>query len=339
MTAASKTILLTGSAGFIGSHLTERLLAEGHTVIGVDNYISGQPDNTALFAGHPNFRFIQADVSEGIPYKAGAFDGRTLDAVLHFASPASPPHYQQHPIETLMVGAQGTQHALELAHAHGATFLLASTSEVYGDPQVHPQPESYWGHVNPNGLRSCYDEAKRYAEAITFAYHRHHGVDTRVIRIFNTYGPRMRPDDGRVVTNLVVQALAGQALTVYGDGQQTRSFQYVTDLVDGIVALMNLPEAEAVHGPVNLGNPDEYTILEFAQVIRGLIDPELEIVHEPLPADDPRQRKPDISRARALLGWAPTVDLHTGLGRTVEEFRLQAAVPEAPPQQLAVAAE
>ncbi|GGL94984.1 dTDP-glucose 4,6-dehydratase [Deinococcus aerolatus] len=339
MTTASKTILLTGSAGFIGSHLTERLLADGHTVIGVDNYISGQPANTALFADHPNFRFIRADVSEGIPYKAGAFGGQTLDHVLHFASPASPPHYQQFPIETLMVGAQGTQHALELAHAHGAPLLLASTSEVYGDPQVHPQPESYWGHVNPNGLRSCYDEAKRYAEAITFAYHRHHGVDTRVIRIFNTYGPRMRPDDGRVVTNLIGQALAGGPLTVYGDGQQTRSFQYVTDLVDGIVALMDLPEAAAVHDPVNLGNPDEYTILQFAQVIRELIDPGLAIIHEPLPADDPRQRKPDITRARALLGWVPTVDLHTGLRRTVEEFRRQAAVPATLPQQMPVAAE
>nr|WP_226342497.1 UDP-glucuronic acid decarboxylase family protein [Deinococcus sp. AJ005] len=323
MTIAPKNILLTGSAGFVGSHLTERFLADGHTVIGVDNYISGQPANTALFANHPNFKFIQADVSEGIPYKAAAFDGQTLDFVLHFASPASPPHYQQFPIETLMVGAQGTQNALELAHAHGATFLLASTSEVYGDPQVHPQPESYWGHVNPNGLRSCYDEAKRYAEAITFAYHRHHGVDTRVIRIFNTYGPRMRPDDGRVVTNLVMQALAGGPLTVYGDGQQTRSFQYVTDLVAGIVALMGLPESEVVHGPVNLGNPDEYTILEFAQVIRELIEPGLEIIHEPLPADDPRQRKPDISRARELLGWAPGVDLRAGLTRTVESFRQQ----------------
>jgi nucleoside-diphosphate-sugar epimerase len=332
-------ILLTGSAGFIGSHLTERLLADGHSVIGVDNYISGQPENTALFADHPNFNFIQADVSEGIPYRAATFGGQTLDFVLHFASPASPPHYQQFPIETLMVGAQGTQHALELAHAHGASFMLASTSEVYGDPQVHPQPESYWGHVNPNGLRSCYDEAKRYAEAITFAYHRHHGLDTRVVRIFNTYGPRMRPDDGRVVTNLIVQALAGQPLTVYGDGQQTRSFQYVSDLVDGIVALMNAHESDAVHAPVNLGNPDEYTILQFAQVIRELIDPALEIIHEPLPADDPRQRKPDISRARELLGWVPGVALHEGLTRTVESFRTSRSVPPRSVERTPVAAE
>ncbi|GGO41949.1 UDP-glucuronic acid decarboxylase family protein [Deinococcus humi] len=332
-------ILLTGSAGFVGSHLTERLLADGHIVIGVDNYISGQPSNTALFEVHPNFKFIQADVSDGIPYKAATFDGQKLDYVLHFASPASPPHYQQFPIETLMVGAQGTQHALELAHAHGAPFLLASTSEVYGDPQVHPQTEDYWGHVNPNGLRSCYDEAKRYAEAITFAYHRHHGVDTRVIRIFNTYGPRMRPDDGRVVTNLIVQALAGQPLTVYGDGQQTRSFQYVTDLVDGIVALMSIKESEDVHAPVNLGNPDEYTILQFAQVIRELIDPTLEIIHEPLPADDPRQRRPDISRARELLGWAPGVDLHTGLMRTVESFRASRSAAPVSAERTPVAAE
>ncbi|AIZ46111.1 NAD-dependent dehydratase [Deinococcus radiopugnans] len=332
-------ILLTGSAGFIGSHLTERLLADGHTVTGVDNYISGQPENTALFADHPNFKFIQADVSEGIPYRAGTFEGQTLDFVLHFASPASPPHYQQFPIETLMVGAQGTQHALELAHAHGARFLLASTSEVYGDPQVHPQPESYWGHVNPNGLRSCYDEAKRYAEALTFAYHRHHGLDTRVIRIFNTYGPRMRPDDGRVVTNLIVQALAGQPLTVYGDGQQTRSFQYVTDLVNGVVALMNAEESDAVHAPVNLGNPDEYTILQFAQVIRERIDPALEIIHAPLPADDPRQRRPDISRARELLGWAPTVDLEAGLARTVEGFRTSVGAVPASVERTPVAAE
>ncbi|CAM3912503.1 UDP-glucuronic acid decarboxylase family protein [Deinococcus frigens] len=332
-------VLLTGSAGFVGSHLTERLLADGHTVTGVDNYISGQPGNTALFVDHPNFKFIQADVSEGIPYKAAAFDGQTLDFVLHFASPASPPHYQQFPIETLMVGAQGTQHALELAHAHGATFLLASTSEVYGDPQVHPQPESYWGHVNPNGLRSCYDEAKRYAEAITFAYHRRHGVDTRVIRIFNTYGPRMRPDDGRVVTNLIVQALAGRPLTVYGDGAQTRSFQYVTDLVDGTVALMDQPESGAVHAPVNLGNPDEYTILEFAQVIRELIDPDLEIIHEALPADDPRQRKPDISRARGLLGWSPQVGLRAGLTRTVESFRQSGSAAAEPAERTPVTAE
>ena len=304
-------ILLTGSAGFVGSHLTERLLADGHSVIGVDNYISGQPSNTELFVSHPNFRFVEADVSQGLPDVQ-----ERLDWVLHFASPASPPHYQENQIETLMVGAQGTQNSLNLALAHGAAFMLASTSEVYGDPHVHPQPESYWGHVNPNGLRSCYDEAKRYAEAITFAYHRTHGLDTRIIRIFNTYGPRMRPDDGRVVTNLVHQALRGEALTVYGDGSQTRSFQFVTDLVEGIVRLMGVRTPD----PVNLGNPDEYTILEFATVIRELLGKELKIEFRPLPQDDPMQRRPDISRAKALLGWAPSVPLRTGLGRMIADL-------------------
>ncbi len=315
-------LLLTGSAGFVGSHLVERFLADGHHVTGVDNYLSGQRHNTALFAAHPRFEFVEADVSLGVPEPT-----EKLDWVLHFASPASPPHYQQHPIATLMVGAQGTQHALERARAHGARFLLASTSEVYGDPLVHPQPEDYWGHVNPNGVRSCYDEAKRYAEAITFAYHRHHGVDTRIIRIFNTYGPRMRADDGRVVTNFITQALAGQPLTVYGDGQQTRSFQYVDDLVEGIVRMMGA----AHHGPVNLGNPDEYTVLQFARLIRDTIDPRLEIVHHGAAQDDPRQRRPDITRARDLLGWAPRVPLAEGLRRTVAAFREEGAfvVPSA----------
>ena len=313
-------LLLTGSAGFIGSHLTERFLGAGHQVIGVDNYLSGQKRNTARFLGHPNFRFIEADVS------AGPLDvGGQLDWVLHFASPASPPHYQQHPIETLMVGAQGTQHGLELAHRHGAKFFLASTSEVYGDPNVHPQPESYWGHVNPNGVRSCYDEAKRYAEAITFAYHRRHAVDIRVIRIFNTYGPHMRADDGRVVTNFISQALAGQPLTVYGDGLQTRSFQYVDDLVDGIARLMDV----TYHAPVNLGNPDEYTVLDFARLIRDRIDPSLPIVHAPVPADDPRQRKPDITVAKRLLGWEPRVTLERGLELTIQSFQ-QRPEPAAP---------
>jgi len=305
-------IAVTGSAGFVGSHLVERFLADGHEVVGIDNYLSGQQRNTDLFMGHDRFEFIQADVSHEIPYT-----GRRLDWVLHFASPASPPHYQQFPIETLMVGAQGTQNALELARAHDAKFMLASTSEVYGDPHIHPQPETYWGHVNPNGLRSCYDEAKRYAEAITMAYHRHHGVDTRIIRIFNTYGPRMRHDDGRVVTNFIHQALRGEHLTVYGDGSQTRSFQFVTDLVEGIVRLMGVTHPE----PVNLGNPDEYTILQFAELIRDRIDPSLRIVHHPMPADDPQQRKPDISRARALLGWTPQVPVADGLTRTIEAFR------------------
>ncbi|THF87341.1 SDR family oxidoreductase [Deinococcus sp. KSM4-11] len=301
-------ILLTGSAGFVGSHLTERFLQGGHEVIGVDNYISGQRDNTALFLGQPGFSFVEADVSQGIPDPGGR-----LDWVLHFASPASPPHYQQFPIETLMVGAQGTQNALELARAHGAKFFLASTSEVYGDPHVHPQPESYWGHVNPNGLRSCYDEAKRYAEAITMAYHRHHGVDTRIIRIFNTYGPRMRPDDGRVITNFMHQALRGDALTVYGDGSQTRSFQYVTDLVEGIVRLMDVED----HEPVNLGNPVEFTMLELVGVLQDVLGRPLTTLREPIPHDDPRQRKPDITRARTLLGWEPVVPLSDGLRRTI----------------------
>ncbi|PYE55753.1 UDP-glucuronic acid decarboxylase family protein [Deinococcus yavapaiensis] len=305
-------ILVTGSAGFIGSHLTSRLLNDGHAVIGVDNYISGQRANTKRFFDHPRFRFVEADVSLGMPDTH-----ESLDYVLHFASPASPPHYQQHPIETLMVGAQGTQNALELARRHDAKFLLASTSEVYGDPNVHPQPESYWGHVNPNGIRSCYDEAKRYAEAITMAYHRYHGLDTRIVRIFNTYGPRMRHDDGRVVTNFVHQALAGEPLTVYGDGQQTRSFQFVDDLIEGVTRLMSVRH----HEPVNIGNPDEYTVLEFAQIIRDLIDPSLDIIHRPMPQDDPRQRRPDITLAKSLLNWEPRVTLREGLARTIEGFR------------------
>ncbi|GBF06220.1 UDP-glucuronate decarboxylase [Deinococcus aerius] len=316
-------ILLTGSAGFVGSHLVERFLGEGHEVVGVDNYLSGQRRNTELFLRHPRFRFVEADVSAGLPVEG------TFDAVLHFASPASPPHYQQHPVETLLVGAQGTQHALELARRDGATFMLASTSEVYGDPLVHPQPEDYWGHVNPAGLRSCYDEAKRYAEALTMAYHRHHGVDTRIIRIFNTYGPRMRADDGRVVTNFVNQALRGEPLTVYGEGLQTRSFQYVDDLVEGIIRLLGV----SYHGPVNLGNPDEYTILDFAEIIRDLIDPRLGIVYEPMPADDPRQRRPDITLARELLGWEPRVPLREGLERTVASFR---EVGEGRPERVGV---
>ena len=313
-------VLLTGSAGFVGSHLTERLLEEGHRVIGVDNYISGQRRNTELFSGHPNFSFMEADVSRGIPAFADQPAGK-LDWVLHFASPASPPHYQQNQIETLMVGAQGTQNALELARSQGASFMLASTSEVYGDPHVHPQPESYWGHVNPNGLRSCYDEAKRYAEAITFAYQRTYGLDTRVIRIFNTYGPRMRADDGRVVTNLVHQALRGEALTVYGDGSQTRSFQYVSDLVEGVVRLMDVSSPGSdLHGPVNLGNPDEYSVLEFATVIRELLGEGLKIEFRPLPQDDPMQRRPDITRARALLSWEPGVPLREGLRRMINDL-------------------
>ena len=313
-------VLLTGSAGFVGSHLAARLLGEGHHVVGVDNYLSGQPRNTARLLEWPGFRFVEADVSRALPDPGGP-----LDWLLHFASPASPPHYQEHPIETLMVGAQGTQNALDLALTHGAQFLLASTSEVYGDPLVHPQPETYWGHVNPNGVRSCYDEAKRYAEAITMAYHRHHGLRTRIIRIFNTYGPHMRADDGRVVTNFVHQALRGEPLTVYGDGGQTRSFQYVDDLVEGVRRLMEVPYS----GPVNLGNPDEYTVLDFARLIRDAVAPGLEIVHLPPAQDDPQQRRPDISLARSLLGWAPRVPLRDGLDRMIAEVRAEMALPAA----------
>ncbi|UCH26331.1 MAG: SDR family oxidoreductase [Trueperaceae bacterium] len=304
-------ILLTGSAGFVGSHLGERLLEDGHEVVGADNYISGQRRNTAFLEDYPAFEALEADVSHAIAYQ-----GPALDWVMHFASPASPPHYQKHPIETLMVGAQGTQNALVLAREHRAKFMLASTSEVYGDPLEHPQVETYWGNVNPIGIRGCYDEAKRYAEAITMAYHRTHGLDTRIIRIFNTYGPRMRADDGRVVTNFINQALAGEPLTVYGDGSQTRSFQYVSDLVEGIVRLMGVVH----HEPVNLGNPDEYTIQAFAEIIRNRIAPAAEIRHLPMPQDDPKQRRPDITKARALLGWEPVTPLEQGLEATIAYF-------------------
>lgn len=312
-------ILLTGSAGFIGSHLTERFLNEGHVVVGVDNYLSGQPSNTERFQAHPNFHFVEADVSRapltGVLPKAV----QRLDWVLHFASPASPPHYQRFPLETLRVGAQGTGHALDLATLHGAEFMLASTSEVYGDPLVHPQPESYWGNVNPHGVRSCYDEAKRYAEALTMAYHRTHGIDTRIVRIFNTYGPYMRADDGRVVTQFIGQALAGEPLTLYGDGQQTRSFQFVSDLVEGIVRLMGVQHPL----PLNLGNPEEYTILRFAELVREAIDPSLPIHFAAAAEDDPRQRRPVIDQATALLGWVPGVPLEEGLRQTVAYFRGQ----------------
>lgn len=307
-------ILLTGSAGFIGTNLSARLLDDGHRVIGVDNYLSGRPENTARFRGRAGFDFVRADVSAGIPPVSGA-----LDWVLHFASPASPPLYQRHPIATLLAGAHGTYHALELARTKGARFLLASTSEVYGDPDVHPQPEDYWGNVNPNGPRSCYDEAKRYAEALTMAFRRHHGVDTRLIRIFNTYGPHMQPDDGRVVSNFINQALRGRALTVHGDGRQTRSFQYVDDLVRGVLRVMEVDH----HDPVNLGNPQECSVIELAKFVRDMIAPDLPIRCLPRPANDPRRRKPDIGLARRLLGWEPRVDLEEGLERTIAYFRSQ----------------
>lgn len=304
-------VLVTGGAGFIGSHLCDRLLADGHRVIAMDNLITGSTDNLAHLLGREGFLFIQHDVTNYI-----YLDG-PIDAVLHFASPASPIDYLQLPIQTLKVGALGTHKALGLARAKGARFLLASTSEVYGDPLVHPQPETYWGHVNPIGPRGVYDEAKRFAEAITMAYHRVHGLETRIARIFNTYGPRMRLDDGRVVPNFIGQALRGQPLTVYGDGSQTRSFCYVDDLVDGIIRLLHSDEVE----PVNLGNPCEMSILHFAELINRLTGNQAGIVFQPLPQDDPHRRQPDISKARRVLGWEPRVPLEEGLQRTIEYFR------------------
>jgi dTDP-glucose 4,6-dehydratase len=304
-------ILITGAAGFLGSHLCDRFLAEGHAVVGMDNFITGHPDNIAHLIGRPDFRFIQHDVTNFI-YVEGELDG-----VLHFASPASPVDYLEKPIQTLKVGSLGTHKALGLAKAKRARFLLASTSEVYGDPQVHPQPESYWGNVNPVGPRGVYDEAKRFAEAMTMAYHRYHGVETRIVRIFNTYGPRMRPGDGRVVSNFIVQALSGQPLSVYGDGSQTRSFCYVDDLVDGIYRLFHSGRAE----PTNIGNPDEFTVAELAERVIRLTESTSQVERRPLPEDDPKVRRPDITVAREVLGWAPKVPLEEGIRRTVPHFR------------------
>jgi dTDP-glucose 4,6-dehydratase len=304
-------ILVTGGAGFIGSHLCDRLLAEGHEVIAMDNLITGSADNIAHLAGRRDFQFIFHDVTNYI-YVRGK-----LDAVMHLASPASPVDFTAIPIQILKVGSLGTHKALGLAQEKGARFLLASTSEVYGDPLVHPQPETYWGNVNPIGVRGVYDEAKRFAEAMTMAYHRVHGLDTRIARIFNTYGERMRLNDGRVVPNLVGQALRGEPLTVYGDGSQTRSFCYVSDLVDGLYRLLMSGEVN----PVNLGNPHETTILEFAELINRLTGNKAGIVFRPLPPDDPRQRRPDITRARTILGWEPRVSLEEGLERTITWFK------------------
>lgn len=316
-------ILLTGAAGFVGSNLSDRFLADGHTVVGVDNFITGRPSNVAHLAGHPRFTLVEHDVSDPLPEQPVLRE--PFDWILHFASPASPPRYLAAPVATLRVNSEGTRHLLERCQATGARFFLASTSEVYGDPAVHPQPETYWGHVNPNGVRSVYDEAKRYAEAMAYAFHRTFGVDIRVIRIFNTYGPRMDPEDGRVVSNFVVQALRGQALTVYGDGKQTRSFQYVDDLVEGIVRLMGTP----YHDPVNLGNPEEYTMLELAELVRELVGASTAIVFESLPADDPKQRRPDNSVARRVLDWSPRVPVNEGLRKTIEYFRGEIAAPTA----------
>ena len=305
-------VLITGGAGFIGSHLCERFLDEGDHVICMDNFLTGSPDNIAPLFKNPRFTFIQQDVTNYV-YVEGA-----LDAILHFASPASPVDYLEKPIQTLKVGSLGTHKALGLAKAKGARFLLASTSECYGDPLVHPQNEDYWGNVNPIGPRGVYDEAKRFAEAMTMAYHRFHKVQTRIVRIFNTHGPRMRLNDGRVVPNFIAQALRGEPITVYGDGSQTRSFCYVSDLVEGIVRLLRSDYAD---GPVNLGNPTEVTILQFAERIKALTGSASEIVFRSLPVDDPKVRQPDITRARRLLGWEPRVGLEEGLRRTIDYFR------------------
>jgi dTDP-glucose 4,6-dehydratase len=303
--------VVTGAAGFLGSHLVERLLADGHEVVGVDNLITGRRENLAPVWQNPRFTFVEHDVTRPL-----VVEGR-VDGVLHFASPASPADYLALPIQTLKVGALGTHNALGLARAKRARFLLASTSEVYGDPEVHPQPETYWGHVNPVGPRGVYDEAKRFAEAMTMAYHRAHGLETRIARIFNTYGPRMRPDDGRVVSNFLVQALRGQPLTVHGDGTQTRSFCYVDDLIEGVVRLFHSDYV----GPVNLGNPEECRILELAELVQEVAGARVPLEHRPLPEDDPKVRRPDISLARRVLGWSPRVPLREGLVRTADYFR------------------
>jgi len=304
-------VLITGVAGFLGSHLADRFLADGHEVVGMDNFVTGSPDNIAHLIGNQAFRFLQHDVTNFM-FVEGALDG-----VLHFASPASPVDYLELPIQTLKVGSLGTHKALGLAKAKGARFFLASTSEVYGDPQVHPQPETYWGHVNPVGPRGVYDEAKRFAEAMTMAYHRYHGVDTRIVRIFNTYGPRMRPYDGRVVSNFIVQALKGEPLTLYGDGSQTRSFCYVSDLIDGITRLF----LSARTDPTNVGNPNEFTVRQLAEAVLRLTGSRSRIEQRPLPTDDPKVRKPDITIARRELGWEPAVQLEEGLRRTIDFFR------------------
>jgi len=304
-------VLITGAAGFLGSHLCDRFLADGHQVVGLDNFITGHADNIAHLVGQPGFEFVRHNIST-YTYVAGPLDG-----VLHFASPASPIDYLEHPIPTLKVGALGTHNALGLALAKRSRFFLASTSEVYGDPMVHPQPESYWGNVNPVGPRGVYDEAKRFAEAMTMAYHRYHGLDTRIVRIFNTYGPRMRPRDGRVVSNFIVQALAGEPITLYGDGKQTRSFCYVSDEVEGIYRLFMKGDSD----PMNIGNPVEYTVRQLAEVVLELTGAKVPIEARPLPVDDPKVRQPDISRARSMLGWEPAVPLREGVARTIEYFR------------------
>jgi nucleoside-diphosphate-sugar epimerase len=309
--SSSLHIVVAGAAGFVGSHLVDRFIADGHRVTGVDDLITGRRSNLEHLANHPRFRLLEHDIARAFEVDA------PVDWVMHLASPASPPKYQQWPIETLEANSFGTHHLLRLAQAHGAKFLLASTSEVYGDPLHHPQHEDDWGNVNPNGPRSMYDEGKRYAEAATMAFHRHHGLPVRIIRIFNTYGPRMDAHDGRIVTNFIRQALAGEPLTVFGDGSQTRSLQYVTDLVEGIVRYMDCDHC----GPMNLGNPVERTVKEIAELIIRLTGSDSTIVYKDLPENDPKRRRPDISRAQELLGWLPRIPAEEGLARTIEAFR------------------
>ena len=313
-------VLITGGAGFLGSHISDLLIQQGHEVIGMDNFITGRPENIAHLMGHDQFTFIKYNVCDYLHV-----DG-ALDAVMHFASPASPQDYLEYPIATMKVGALGTHKALGLAKAKGARFLLASTSEVYGDPLVNPQPESYWGNVNPISPRGVYDEAKRFGEAITTAYHTYHGLDTRIVRIFNTFGPRMRPKDGRVVSNFIVQALQKKALSVYGDGSQTRSFCYVDDLVQGIVALLLAPKestenGRTIHYPVNIGNPRELTVLQIAKMVLSQTGSISTIEYHSLPTDDPKVRRPDIQRAKTLLNWEPLVTLEDGLTKTIAYFK------------------
>jgi dTDP-glucose 4,6-dehydratase len=310
-----KRALVTGGAGFLGSHLCDRLLAEGYRVLAMDNLLTGTTDNIAHLAGNREFQFVFHDITNYI-----FLEGR-LDVVLHFASPASPRDYHELPIQTLKVGSLGTHNALGLANAKSARFLLASTSEIYGDPLIHPQPESYWGNVNPIGPRGVYDEAKRFSEAMTMAYHRVHGVNTAIARIFNTFGPRMRLEDGRAIPNFMVQALHGRPLTVFGDGAQTRSFCFVDDLVEGLLRLLH----SDLHDPVNLGNPEEWTVQRMAESIRDLAGSKAPIINEPLPVDDPKVRQPDIANARARLGWSPKTSIAEGLARTLEDFRRRLA--------------
>jgi UDP-glucuronate decarboxylase len=306
-------VLVTGGAGFLGSHLVDRLMANGDDVICLDNFYTGNRQNIIKWFDRPNFEFIRHDITEPIRLE--------VDQIYHLACPASPVHYQSNPIKTIKTSVLGTMNMLGLAKRVKARFFLASTSEVYGDPDVHPQREDYWGNVNPIGIRSCYDEGKRIAETLTYDYHRQHDLDVRVVRIFNTYGPRMLENDGRVVSNFISQALTGDSLTVYGDGTQTRSFCYASDLIEGFIRLM----ASDYIYPVNIGNPGEYTISQLASAVKGMINPGSEIIFKPLPADDPRRRRPDISKAKAILGWEPTISLEDGLKSTIDYFRQRRA--------------